>query len=159
MGRVRIAPYWAAPVTLSLSVLGLLFSAYLTYAHYTTAANLACSDKGFVNCAQVTTSAESHFLGMPVAVLGLAYYVGMVVLCTPWAWRLRAPWVTWLRLAGVIVGVIMITHLIYAELVVLAHICLYCTGVHIATFLLFVAVVFAFALSVPEDQAAPRSAG
>src|SRR6266567_589486 len=71
-----LAPRWLQLTTLILSVFGLGVSVYLTIAHYTTSAVLACSDKGFVNCAKVTTSAESVVLGIfPVAVLGLAFYV------------------------------------------------------------------------------------
>src|ERR1700761_3014400 len=84
-------PRWAAPTALLLCVLGIAVASYLTYAHYTDVRNLACSDRGKINCAKVTTSAQSHFLGMPVAVLGLAYFVAMTALCLPWAWRRQEP--------------------------------------------------------------------
>ena len=137
------APRWAAPVSLVICVLGIAVASYLTYAHYTDARNLACSDSGTLNCAKVTTSEQSRFLGMPVAVLGLAFFVGMTVLCLPQVWRRQERLVRWVRLTGVVVGIAMVLYLIAAELFIIEAICLYCSFVHGLTFLLFVVVVAA----------------
>jgi uncharacterized membrane protein len=147
-------PRWASPVSLVICVLGIAVASYLTYAHYTDARNLACSDSGTLNCAKVTTSAQSRFLGMPVAVLGLAFFVGMTVLCLPQLWRRQERLVRWVRLAGVVVGVGMILYLVAAELFIIEAICLYCTFVHGLTFLLFVTVVAATVSGVqrPADD-------
>jgi uncharacterized membrane protein len=140
----RPVPAWAWPVTLLLSLAGLAVAAYLTYAHYTDVSTLACPESATVNCAKVTTSSQSEVFGvLPVAVLGLAYFFGMTVLCTPWLWHSRWRQVAWLRLAAVVVGVGMVVYLVYAELFEIDAICLYCTAVHILTFALFVAVVMA----------------
>ena len=133
---------WPAWVGLVLSVAGVAVAANLTYAHYTSAKALgACPDTGFINCAKVTTSQYSHIFGLPVAVLGLAFFLAMVPLNLPVAWRsqwrpLRAG-----RVAATVVGVGMICWLIFAELYRLHSICLYCTVVHGLTVLLFVATV------------------
>ncbi|NUO35455.1 MAG: Vitamin K epoxide reductase, partial [Dermatophilaceae bacterium] len=70
---VRVRPGWLAPVTLTLSVLGLLVSAYLTFEHFTANSTLACSIGGVVDCAKVTSSPWSTFMGVPVALLGLVF--------------------------------------------------------------------------------------
>jgi len=91
----------------------------------------------------VTTSAESKVFGIfPVSELGLAFYAFMVVVNSPWGWRLKHPAVRWLRLGSVIVGIGFVLYLVYAELIQIGNICLWCTGVHIVTFFLFVLVVF-----------------
>jgi uncharacterized membrane protein len=136
------APAWLWISTLVLSLGGLGVSIYLTIAHYDTAVTLACSDKGLVNCAKVTTSPESLVFGIPVAVLGLAFFVFMVAICTPWAWRARLPVIRWARLASVIVGIGFVLYLVYSEIVTLGNICLWCTSVHVITFALFVLTVF-----------------
>jgi uncharacterized membrane protein len=129
--------------TFILSLYGLGASIYLTIAHYDTHVRLACSDKGIVNCAEVTTSPESIVFGIfPVAVLGLAFYVFMVVVNSPWGWRLNLPAVRWARFGSVIVGMCFVLYLIYAELDEIHAICLWCTSVHIATFLIFALLVF-----------------
>jgi uncharacterized membrane protein len=146
--------------TLILSLYGLGASIYLTIAHYDTHVSLACSDKGVINCAKVTTSPESMVWIFPVAVLGLAFYVFMVAINSPWGWRLDWPAVRWLRLGSVIVGMGFVLYLIYAEVDVIHAICLWCTSVHVATFLIFGLLVFyaAFSwdkLTAPGGRRAP----
>ncbi len=143
----RIAPLWLQLTTWILSFAGLGVSIYLTITHYDTAVTLACSDKGIVNCGLVTTSPESMVFGVfPVAVLGLAFYVFMVVAASPWAWRSKYPQVAVVRLASVVVGIGFVLYLIYTELFTLDHICLWCTSVHVATFLLFVLILISAAV-------------
>ena len=129
--------------TLILSLYGLGASIYLTIAHYDTHISLICSDKGLINCEEVTTSAESIVFGIfPVAVLGLAFYVFMVAINSPWGWRLNWPAVRWLRLGSVIAGMAFVLYLIYAEVDEIHAICLWCTSVHVATFLIFALLIF-----------------
>ena len=85
---VAPAPSWVTWVTLALSLVGLALATYLTITHFDPRV-LACSGHGLVNCGAVTTSPQSAFLGIPVAFLGLAQYVAMATLCSPWAWRSR----------------------------------------------------------------------
>lgn len=145
-------PRWVPPASMVITILAVLDSAYLTYAHFTTATALVCPTHGFINCLSVTTSSYSHPFGIPVAVAGLAWSVGMLALCSPWAWRAASPWVSRARLAGSAVGVLTVFYLLWAELLKLHHLCEYCTGVHILTVALFFVVVFGTALAVPPDE-------
>ena len=148
LGRL-LAPWrtmgWLPLTTFVLSLYGVGASVYLTIAHYDTSIRLACSDTGLVNCQAVTTSSESMLFGIfPVAVLGLAFFVFMLAINSPWGWRLSRsqPVVRWARLGSVIVGIGFVIYLVYAELIEINAICLWCTSVHAATFLIFVLVVF-----------------
>jgi uncharacterized membrane protein len=49
--------------------------------------------------------------------------------------------------------------LVAAELLIIKNICLYCTGVHVVTFLLLILIVqfYARRLPDPEDSGQPRS--
>jgi uncharacterized membrane protein len=146
-----------ALTTLILSLYGLGASVYLTIAHFDTHISLACSDKGLINCEEVTTSAQSMVFGIfPVAVLGLAFYVFMVAINSPWGWRLDLPAVRWLRLGSVIAGMGFVLYLIYAEVDQIHAICLWCTSVHVATFLIFAVLVFHSAMNW-EKQAGAAS--
>jgi uncharacterized membrane protein len=142
---------WAAPVCLLLTAAGIGLATYLTIAHYDTHVQLVCSSKGAINCEAVTTSAQSKLFGIPVAVLGLAYFVGMVPWHLPAAWRSADPRVKIGRLLYCGSGIAYVMYLVYAEAVIIKKICLWCTGVHITTLVLFITVVFATALSVPFD--------
>jgi uncharacterized membrane protein len=161
------APRWLVAATGVLALIGVALSVYLTITHLEPKA-LFCSDSGIVNCAAVTSSAQSKVFGIfPVAELGLAFYVVMAVLCTPWAWRMQRVLrlgpvsignreLRWIRLAGIILGMGFVLYLVFVELIQLKQICVYCTGVHIATFFLFVLIVFDSVFrQAPANSAAP----
>lgn len=142
-------PLWLQLVTLALAVLGLGVSAYETYAHYTGSRLAGCPSGGHgtFNCFAVITSSQSMVFGViPVAILGLAFYVFVVAIMTPWAWRAQRREVAWLRLASMIAGMGFVMYLIYAEVYQIGQICEYCTGVHIITFLLFCITVVSVAI-------------
>jgi uncharacterized membrane protein len=147
----RTIPRWLAPLSLTWCVLGLLTSAYLTYEHYTGSTTLACPASGAVDCAKVTSSAWSTILGVPVAPLGLVFFVVMRVLCRPSLLRRRSVALDVARLGFCGIGLLMALYLLWAELFQIHAICLWCTGVHILTFLLFVTLLFGLVLSEPES--------
>jgi uncharacterized membrane protein len=139
--RSMTAMQW---VILAITLYGLGASVYLTLAHFDTHVSLVCSGKGVINCEAVTTSSWSEVFGvLPVAVLGLAFYVFLTAANSPWAWRWqqRLPAIRWARLGSLVVGIVFVLYLIYAETQIGA-ICLWCTSVHVATFLLFCIIVF-----------------
>jgi uncharacterized membrane protein len=135
----RVTPR-SAYVSLLLCLVGLGISIYLTYEHFTGNKSLSCPDTGKVNCLKVTTSEWSKVAGVPVAVFGLIFFVGMTVLCLPWLWRF--PQLDLLRVVGVIVGIGSALYLVWVELFRVDAICLWCTGVHIVTLLLLGAVLW-----------------
>lgn len=134
-------PKWLVISTFVLSLAGLGLAVYLTIDHYTGNATLVCSVNSVIDCAQVTTSAQSVILGIPVAVLGLVYFVVMVPLFSPWAWRAQLPALRWLRLVSVAAGLLFVVYLVSAELLIIGKICEWCTCVHVVTLALFAVVV------------------
>ncbi len=147
--RVRIT-------ALVLSLLGLADSTYLTIAHFTT--NLlaqTCAANSVINCTKVTTSPQSVIVHIPVAILGLAFYVAMTAINLPPLWKTTDVRVAWLRLGMVVSGIGFVLYLVYAELFEIKAICEYCTGVHIVTFALFDLVV----VTLPAMTQRPRWSG
>jgi uncharacterized membrane protein len=144
---------WQPIVTLLLSVFGLGVSIYLTITHFSPHA-LVCVSNGTFNCEKVTTSPQSEVFGIPVAMLGLFYFVPMIALCLPAAWRSADRRIHLARLILSIVGVGMILYLIIAELFIIKAICLWCSSVHIVTFILFVIIVTASPLVLTDDLGA-----
>jgi uncharacterized membrane protein len=147
-------PAWAWPVTTILALVGLGLSIYLTIVHYSTAVTLACSSTGTINCEKVTTSPESFLLGRPVAVWGLVYFVVVLVMCLPAAWRSQSQAMKIGRVALAILGVLFVLRLIYAELFEIDAICLWCTAVHAVMLALFGAVLVATAAATNPRQTA-----
>jgi uncharacterized membrane protein len=151
-------PLWLQVTSLALAVIGLAISAYETYAHYNGShlAGCASGPHSTFNCTAVITSPQSMvFNVLPVAVLGLAFYVFAVVIFSPWAWRFQGTRfgrgritgrdVNIVRLGSVIVGMGFVMYLIYAEFQI-GSVCEYCSGVHLVTFLLFCITVVSAAL-------------
>jgi uncharacterized membrane protein len=159
--RGRTVPRWILATTFGLSLLAVGLTAYLTVTHYTDPTSLACPATGIINCTAVTTSSWSAILGIPVALLGLLWGLGMAGLTSPWAWRaqtrVQATWLSSARLALSGAGALMVLYLVYIELFRVDAICLWCTGVHITAVALFAAVLAARAsldTRAPEGRAA-----
>lgn len=131
---------WQPLTSLVLAVVGLCVSIYLTITHFDKKV-LACASNAVINCEKVTQSPQSVIFHIPVAMLGLGFFIPMICLCLPTAWRSATRWVHIARLALSITGVAMIVYLISAELFTIKAICLWCTSVHIITFALFVVIV------------------
>jgi uncharacterized membrane protein len=150
-------PPWLQLVTLVLALGGLGVSIYETWAHYNGSHLFACNVNGSENCTAVITSPQSMVFGViPVAILGLAFYVFAVAIMSPWAWRTQRREVHLLRLASLAVGMGFVMYLIYAELYQIGSWCLYCTVVHIITFVLFcITIVSAAIWGIPAPKKAP----
>lgn len=133
-----------------LSLLGIADATYLTIAHYTTKVILACPSTGIINCEKVTTSTYSEIFGIPAAVLGLAFFLGMFIAQLPIFWKTTSQFIRLGRLIYSIAGLLSVFWFVYVEFHKLNAICLYCTAVHILTFLLFVTTVIGMAIITPR---------
>lgn len=118
----------AGRTTLVLAVLGLAVSVYLTIEHYSSSTTLACPATSAFDCLKVTTSSWSSIAGVPVAVLGLVFFIVMTGLALATG-RLAAD----LRVVAAVVGSLMVLWLVYVELFKVDSLCLWCTGVHVLT--------------------------
>jgi uncharacterized membrane protein len=137
-----VVPAWRPIAALVLSIAGFGDSLYLTIEHYTGNSALVCSANSVVDCLKVTTSSQSMVFGVfPVALLGLIFFTAMLVINLPILWRSPIRWIAWLRLGTVVGGMGFVIYLLYSELFSIKAICLWCTGVHVVTFLLFILVV------------------
>jgi uncharacterized membrane protein len=146
---------WAPLTSTGLCLGGLAASTYLTVEHFSSSPSYACPVTASINCVKVTTSSYSELLGVPVAVLGLLFFLGMTALCLPVAWRSANQWLPRLRLAASTTGVAFVVYLVWAELFRIDAICLWCTGVHAITLALFAVVVLDAAfrpLDVPDGD-------
>ncbi len=145
---------WQVPVSAVVSLIGLAISAYLTVVHYATpgGGGVSCPiTTGVINCEKVITSPQSVIFGLPVAVYGLAWHFVMFFGFLPWAWKASAGigragerfgrWIGLFRLGAIIVAIGFVLYLINVELFQLHTVCLWCTTVHVTTFVLLVTVV------------------
>jgi len=107
---------------------GLLVSAYLTYLSLVPPTSCGIDDFGIFSCDRALWSQYSHFFGVPVAVLGLAWFMialGLILLA-----RLDRRLMIGV-LAWSLLGVAGVAGLVYIEIFLLRSICLWCTIAHI----------------------------
>jgi uncharacterized membrane protein len=143
-------PRWVVPSTLGLGRAGLGVSIYLTVEHITSPDRLACPIGDSTSCTTVTTSAQSRFLGIPVAVLGLVFFVAMLIMCLPGLWAMPGRRLWQARLAAAGLGMAFVLYLIFSEIFLIEAICTWCTIVHVITFALFAVIVWATAVADPN---------
>jgi uncharacterized membrane protein len=128
-------------IVLFASIAGIGIAMYLTLAHFSSGIQLACpASGGAIDCEAVTKSPESYVFGIPVSLLGLIYFVVMTGFSLPVVWRSTLRVVAQARLALAIAGIGFVCYLVYSELFVIGKICLWCTGVHVLTLILFAAI-------------------
>lgn len=146
-----LAPAWTPVVGLVLAAAGLAVSGYLAVEHFTASTVLACPDRGVLNCVKVTTSEQSAVFGVPVTVLGLGYFLAMLLVSLPAQWRSPNPALRHGRLGLATIGVVFVGYLVYAELFILDAICLWCTAVHVLAIALFAVTAVGTAYADPRD--------
>ena len=103
----------------ALSVAGLLMSAYLTWVHFLGVSPLCLTGSG--GCEAVQTSRYAEIFGVPVAVLGLAGYAGLLLSAL-----LRGEVGALLGLFIALVSVLFSAYLTWLELFVIHAICQWC---------------------------------
>ena len=138
--RLRASLPWLALAVLSLPGIGV--STYLTYSHYADEATI-CAGVG--SCELVQTSEYSAIVGIPVALMGLAYFVGVAMLAL--ARLLRVPlaldWATPAVFTMAMGGTAFVGYLTAVELFVLEAICPWCVSVAVMTVISLALAVWA----------------
>ena len=127
-------PKWLIWSLIIVSFIGFLDASYLTIAHYTGLA-LRCSV--FSGCDQVTTSPYSVVLGVPVALMGVFYYLS-ILMATLFYFDTRKPYlpkyIAWATNAGLVASF----WFVFLQLFVIKAICQYCMISAVTSTLLFI---------------------
>ena len=139
-GSLRASLPWLAMALISLPGIGA--SSYLTYSHYVDEPTVCA---GIGSCEFVQTSEYSAIVGVPVAVMGLAYFVALALLASARllgvAWALD--WGTPAVHAMAIGGTLFVGYLTAIELFVLDAICVWCVAVATMTAISLVLAIWA----------------
>src|ERR1700728_2956277 len=134
-----------------VAVIGLALASYLVYVHYS-GTRPACSAGDA--CLKVQTSVYSKIAGVPVALIGLIGYIGIVL-------SLLVPDRDEVRLATLVmtvIGVAFSGYLTYRELFTLKTICEECATSAVLMLLLFLAAGTRYVLGDPAAPAPPPPA-
>ena len=126
----------------ALALLGLGFSAAATWVHYQilndpTYASF-CDVSATLNCTDAYTSRFGAFGGVPVALFGLLFFAGVLVLialCAPS--KQAAANLPGYVFAASTIGLAVVLYLAYASYFILHVVCLLCAGTYVAVIGLF----------------------
>ena len=126
-----------------LALVGLGIATYLTIVHYTGASPVCAVNHG---CETVQKSKYAELGGIPVALIGLAGYVGILG-----SFLIRGENGRLARVALTVIGFLFSAYLTYLELFVIDAICQWCVASAILMTALLVASVYDF-LSPRSDR-------
>ncbi len=107
-------------VLIVLLAAGIAISAYLSYVHYAPG-SLVCPDTGVVNCEAVVTSVYSVVLGVPLALLSIAWFV-VALLLTQYRKSAAGIWL--------LIGIGGIIYSLFSMLM-LGKVCIYCASLDV----------------------------
>jgi uncharacterized membrane protein len=118
---VRTKGRYTAPrvALLALAVVGVLISAYLTWTHFA-GLTPVCTGSG-EGCQTVQSSRYASLLGIPVALLGLVAYGGLVFSAALWT-----EMGIYLGFLISLVGTLFSIYLTYLEIFVIGALCQWC---------------------------------
>jgi len=126
---------WYPFTAIGIAGLGFIDATFLTIEHYTTF-TLPCSITN--GCELVTTSSYSSILGIPVALLGAMYYVGILLAVYGSLEFAKPQWLKWIA-AATTAGFLFSAWFVYLQLFVIHAICQYCMLSALTSTALFVA--------------------
>ena len=133
-----------------LALVGLMLAIYLTMYHYGLVGSLACGGSG--ECEKVQGSRYADFLGLPVALYGVAGYLALLIVALAGLQGRGADSPTPSRLLALLsgIGVLFTLYLTYLELFVIHAICKWCVGSAVI-------IVLIFAVSFPSLRTRPSA--
>ena len=105
----------------ALAIVGLLISGYLSWVHYMGVVPVCLSGSG--GCETVQSSSYATIFGVPVAVIGLVGYSGLLFSAS-----LRGEMGVYLGFLVALVGTLFSAYLTYLELFVIHAICEWCVA-------------------------------
>lgn len=117
-----------------LSFLGAIISLYLTYLHFEPQASTICNLGEAFDCDKVNKSVYSQIFGIPVAILGSGYYIGMLIFSAAFSWKNKL--FSKLDLKDLFRGILLINligvaftlYLTYQEAFVINAYCIFCVA-------------------------------
>lgn len=123
-------------ILLSLSIIGLTDSLYLTWEHYSGFVPPCSAHFTFIDCGKVLTSSYSVIFGVPLALLGVLHYFFLslsIIASLNYSRKIFRYAFILLSVAGFVTSL----YFMYLQLIVIGSICLYCTTSAIDSFIVF----------------------
>ncbi|MEY4745244.1 MAG: hypothetical protein RL272_1189 [Candidatus Parcubacteria bacterium] len=114
----------------ALCAAGSAFMGYLVYLHFKTSPGTLCNFGAGFSCEIVNKSVYSELFGIPLSIMGLAYFIGVGYL----AITKHLPHTYRTILALTAFSLVFSLHLTYVEFFVLGSVCLFCEASKLVMF-------------------------
>lgn len=132
--KLKISKPTVPQILLVVGILGIILSAFLWYSHLTVKV-IGCLTGG---CEAVLSSPYAKIFGVPIAAMGVAYYVGVLILALFRMFDDRAILVRFFSWGTSLVGIFFSGYYFYLELYKIHAICSWCKVSTTLTIVLFV---------------------
>lgn len=119
---------------LGLSALGFADALYLTFKHYSQSAGVCLIGQG---CNEVLNSHYAQFFGIPLGLIGAAYYFSVFILML-FSLTKKKQEIFYLILPLTLTGFLMSGYFVYLQLFVVKSICYYCMFSAVDSTILFI---------------------
>lgn len=137
MLRLRVIPKWLLGLLIFFAVLGFADATYLTVEHYTNT-NPPC----FVgNCEIVLTSVYATIAGIPVALLGMVYYLFILIMLFVYI-ESKKEIALRIALLTTAIGLLMSLYFFILQAFVIRAFCQYCLFSAISSMGLFITAMY-----------------
>lgn len=95
-----------------------------------------------IDCGYVLTTSESKILGIPLALLGFLFYIGIFTLFN--LYNENRKQLSHILMTGTVVGLLASSYFVYLQFFVLKRVCLYCMGSATTSTLLFITMILSY---------------
>jgi uncharacterized membrane protein len=135
-----ITPKWPPLLVTTFSLLGLADSSYLAYERFSLGGSQVLGCSIFEGCDVVTSGAYSTIAGVPVALLGVFYYLFTLTITILWWKKKNDLLLNLLRMTST-VGFVASLYFVYLQAFVIQSFCSYCLLSALSSTLIFVLVL------------------
>ena len=123
-------------IIIILSILGIIVSLYLVENHYAPPTKGAlCDISESISCSLVNTSTFSELFNVPVALLGVLWFLVLIIFS--WKALKKDGALPTMMLGWGILGILFVIYFVIAE-IILRSICPFCTLVHVIVIAIFI---------------------
>lgn len=140
---------WVYIVVVILSLVGFIDASYLTYSHYADVGEVSCGLTG--GCSTVLTSDFATITGIPLALIGAAYYIVIFMLAGLFIANHNKLLPKLLKVFSGI-GVIFSAFLIHVQAVILESWCQYCLLSAVITTVVFILSLIGYIASKKDTS-------
>ncbi len=137
----KTLPKWFLVLGLLIGILGMFDASFLTYEYYHPS-DVCPLHGGIINCGKVGSSQYAAIWHVPVAVLGLVYYLCLSLIFSYLLYKKNLAEVLVLLLVLATVAVLFSLWLLYVQIALIGFLCSYCLGSLLLSIIMLISDIY-----------------